>query len=279
MASPDDPLVAMIRAKSGHGSKHRLIRERALDDPRFRATLETDLESAGPDDTFQVVKAAKSSPLIDRIQSRVRAPGAPAAPPVNQRGGSSSGDPVPPAGGVDSMDIPHVHRHEGTTEKVRAYWHNHPHTHAVPHDPDDPHDVADHDRRDHLSDPRHQAALRGFGGWESKSAGATAADAIKAIQADSLKVEKLDTDRSIPLHWISERLAENATAIRQLSMSAELAELRKAATSNVRKAAVVDSFAMTPELAKMIRGAVNKAFEDLEHRIEGLNERTGGRRQ
>jgi hypothetical protein len=299
----------------------------------------------------------KASPLIDRSANRVRPPSKPpSTQPLTATGARGVGQQdVAPSSGVDSMDIPHVHRHEGTAEKVRAYFHAHPHSHAVAHDPDDPNDVVDHDRRDHLSDPRHQAALRGFGGWESKSAGTSPADAIKAVQADSEKVQKLDTDRGIPLHWISDRLAENAAAIRQLSMSAELAELRKAAapvdarilqlveeqkelraiqanaagittkaaqrhgvsaaalqraarakmhknarairaiaggevdwsgrlirktaTANVRKAVAVDSFAMTPELAKMIRGAVTKAFEDLDGRINALNERADGSRK
>ncbi len=298
----------------------------------------------------------KSSPLINRSQSPVRLPGAPAAP-VPTRGARSTGTPldVAPSSTVASLDQQHIHHHEGTKENVRPYWHNHAHDHAISHDPDDPNDVVDHDRRDHIGDPRHVAALRGFGGWESKSAGTSPADAIKAIQADSLKVQGEITNRGISLTEINARLADNAVALRELSMSAELAELRKGsapvdarirklideqselraiyanaggittkaaqrhgvvvtdlqraaatkirknarairsiaggevdwsgrlirktAITHVRKAAAVDSFAMTPELAKMIRGAVTKAFENLDSRIDALNERAGASRK
>lgn len=68
---------------------------------------------------------------------------------------------------------------------------------------------------------------------------------------------------------------DDETIIRKF---AERLPLQTAAATIVRKAASVDStpFAMTPELAKTIRGAVNKAFEDLGTRIEALNERAAG---
>jgi hypothetical protein len=198
-------------------------------DPEIRRGTEEILSSAG---------ITKGSPLMDQGASRTRAGTPPRTQPLTAA--SASGyDPldVTPASPVDGVDIPHVHRHEGTAEKVRPYFHAHPHRHAVAHDPDDPNDVVDHDRADHLSDPRHVAALRGFGGWEAKSAGSTAKDALRAVQGDSAKVLGYVTARHVPLDMINARLANNAEHIRALSMSAEVAALRKTAPSTRNKRA------------------------------------------
>ncbi len=296
----------------------------------------------------------KASPLIDQIANRARLSGAPATQPLTATSAAGIGNQdVFPGGTVDDVEHMHVHRHDGEAEKVRPYFHNHPHDHAISHDPDDPNDTENHDSRAHLGDSRHVLALRGFGGWEAKSAGATPADALKAVRADSVKVLGYETERGVSLTAIKERLAENAAAIRHLSMSVELAELRKAARDTTTKSASVNprvrqliaeqrelgaitadaggiatraakhhgvpvadlqraahsrirknaqairaiaggevdwngrlvrkgartdlrkahQFEVTPELTKVITAAVNKAFENIDARIDALNRR------
>src|SRR5689334_11577592 len=100
-----DPLIEHIKRK------HTLVKKAAWEDPERRRALERDID---PDDTVEVTKRAKSSPLIDEIANRTRVPGAPSTQPLSGSG-RDTGSPVPPAGGVTSREHSHDHIHDGLT--------------------------------------------------------------------------------------------------------------------------------------------------------------------
>jgi len=140
-----DPLVDHVRRK-------HLIKKRAFEDSDLRERFEQQFE---PGDEVEVVKSAKSSPLIDRSENPVRPPGAPPNQPLSGSG-RTTGSPIPPAGGVDSSEHSHDHTHVGSAsdsfEAARwgAYRHSHPHDHAVRRNPDD-RSVETHDNAAHFA--------------------------------------------------------------------------------------------------------------------------------
>lgn len=171
------------------------------------------------------VAGRKSSPLIDRSQNPVRPPGAPAAPPVPQRGARSTGLPVPQPGEVDATTLANLHRHEGDSENVQPYFHSHPHDRDVRHDPGDPEQSLDDP--DHLNDLRHVEARRWYG---AKFAGADTGAKILAVASVVGDLSAHLEDRDFEIRKAAETMYQEDRAL--------LAGLlQKQARSTVRKSA------------------------------------------
>jgi hypothetical protein len=317
----------------------RIIRKkRAHDDPLLRQLLDKSL-SADEREDVEVVKGAKSSPLIDQIASRMRAPGAPLPAPLTGVGAGGVGhQDVLPSSTVDSVGIAELHRHEGDAEGVRPYFHAHPHDHQVRHEPDD--EQVTHDDRKHIGDPRHVAATRWYG---AKSAGAGVVDKLQALAADSRSLRGFAEDRDFNIRKMAQqRLEENSAlghaladaalgehvvhkaaqpvnllrpsvavrkgpsgldpailallkdreALRPLlehpdfnvrsvakeRMDANLAKIEEFGRAAVPKAAT-SSYALTPDLSKMIAAAVTKALRSVTDQVDQLSEGTLPRRR
>lgn len=119
--------------------EHRRIihKKRAHDDPLIRKLLDGDL-TPEERDSVDIVKRAKSSPLIDEIANRTRMPGAPGTQPLTATGARGVGQQdVSPTSSVNSRNHTHDHVHDGLASdpfeaaRFGRYVHSHPHEHAV----------------------------------------------------------------------------------------------------------------------------------------------------
>jgi hypothetical protein len=273
----------------------------------------------------------KTSPLIDRTQSPVRVPGAPAVRPIASTGARSVGDAqdVAPASSVSGMPS-HYHLHSHADGLGGYYQHEHSHSHDVRHSPSDEMDANLHEHHsadnkaarlqqiaNELMDHPDPLIRRGAHEMAAKAAEISPRAAARAIQkfaatkaataARSAEVRSRvepAPDRIAELvttaEWHKKAAADPrndfylaqahrdrykaiADELRQLAGLDDDAVIEKFAkgarqpTAIVRKAAVTSSdYALTSDASRAIRAAVNKAFENLDQRIAGLQERSSG---